>query len=98
MIMKERQQDLEKPEYSQIDFGHECDLHFFDPSETASVVNEFIRQAVSKGLSHIRLIHGKGRSVKRREVYEIVSKHPDVVYFGKDGPNWGAILIKVKLG
>jgi DNA-nicking Smr family endonuclease len=96
--MKERQQDLDKPEYYQIDFGNECDLHFFYPSETASVVNEFIRQAVSKGLSQIRLIHGKGRSVKRREVYEILSKHPDVLYFGNDGPNWGATRIRVKAG
>ena len=94
----EQKRDSEKSEYSRIDFGYECDLHFFDPSETSPVVNEFIRQAVEKGISQIRLVHGKGKSAKKREAYEILSKHPDVLSFGNDGPNWGATLIQVKTG
>ncbi len=86
----------EKRDHSRIDFGYECDLHFFDPSETKDVVNEFIRQAVDKRLTAIRLVHGKGKSAKKREVYDILSAHPSVADFGNDGPNWGATLIRLK--
>ncbi len=80
-------------DYRRIDFGYECDLHFFEPGETAAVVNEFIRQGVAKGLKSIRLVHGKGMSAKKREVRELLRKHPDVAGFGNDGPNWGATIV-----
>lgn len=83
-------------DYSDIDFGYECDLHFFGPRETAAVVNEFIRQAVASGRSTIRLVHGKGISAKKREAYEILGKHPAVKGFRNDGANWGATLITIR--
>jgi DNA-nicking Smr family endonuclease len=84
-------------DYSDIDFGYECDLHFFEPRETAAVVNEFIRQAAAKGMKKIRLVHGKGSSVKKREVHEILQSHRLVAGFSNDGPNWGATIITLKL-
>jgi DNA-nicking Smr family endonuclease len=83
-------------DYSDIDFGYECDLHFFEPRETDEVVREFIRQAAEKGLKKIRLVHGKGISAKKRRVYELLQNHPDVAGFTNDGPNWGATIITLK--
>jgi DNA-nicking Smr family endonuclease len=83
-------------QYSQIDFGYECDLHFFGPEETAAVIKEFIKQAVDRGLQEIRLVHGKGTSVKKREAYALLSQHPDVRFYGNDGSNWGATIILIK--
>jgi DNA-nicking Smr family endonuclease len=83
-------------DYSGIDFGYECDLHFFEPRETAAVVNEFIRQAAAKDFKKIRLVHGKGKSAKKREAYEILRHHPGVAGFCNDGPNWGATIITLK--
>lgn len=83
-------------DYGGIDFGSECDLHFFGPRETRMVVNEFLRQAVAHGLRTVRLVHGKGLSAKKREVYDILAGHPDVEKFGNDGPNWGATIITLK--
>ena len=82
-------------EYGWIDFGYECDLHFFEPRETAAVLGEFIRQAVENGRSRIRLVHGKGRSAKKREAHDILRAHPDVAGFGDDGANWGATIITI---
>ena len=79
--------------YADIDFGYECDLHFFEPRETDAVIAEFLRQAVEKGLTTVRLVHGKGKSAKKRRAYEILSSHPCVLAFGNDGANWGATLI-----
>jgi DNA mismatch repair protein MutS2 len=83
--------------YGWIDFGYECDLHFFEPRETAAVIEEFIRQAVDKGLPRIRLVHGKGRSAKKREAHAMLRSHPDVREFRDDGPNWGATIITIAL-
>ncbi len=83
-------------DYSDIDFGYECDLHFFEPRETDNVVREFIRQAMAKGLKKIRLVHGKGISAKKRRVYELLQGHPDVAEFRNDGANWGATIITLK--
>lgn len=83
-------------DYSDIDFGYECDLHFFEPRETAAVVREFIRQAADRGLATVRLVHGKGKSAKKREAYELLAHHPDVLSFRNDGANWGATIITVK--
>ena len=83
--------------YSDIDFGYECDLHFFEPRETDDVVREFIRQAAAKGLKKIRLVHGKGISAKKRRVYELLQSHPDVAEFRNDGGNWGATIITLKM-
>ena len=82
--------------YREIDFGDECDLHFFAPSETKAVVCEFIRQAKEAGRPRIRLIHGKGISEKKRQAREILSTHPDVSFFSDDGPNWGATIILLR--
>ncbi|HPN12434.1 MAG TPA: Smr/MutS family protein, partial [Spirochaetota bacterium] len=76
--MDERDENGGAGEYADIDFGYECDLHFFEPRETAAVVREFIRQATQKGLSTVRLVHGKGKSAKKRDAV-VAGHHRDPV-------------------
>ena len=84
-------------DYSDIQFGYECDLHHFHPGDTKVVVNEFIRQAIRDGRERIRLVHGKGKSVKKRTAYSILEEHPDVHSFVDEGHNWGATIITLKV-
>ena len=79
-----------------IDFGYECDLHFFHPKDTKNVIYEFIEQAKSKKLQKIRLVHGKGKSVKKKMAHKILEEHPDVKTFTDDSYNWGATIIVLK--
>jgi DNA-nicking Smr family endonuclease len=83
-------------DYGDIDFGYECDLHFFEPRETAAVIGEFLRQAVEHGRVTVRLVHGKGKSAKKREAHDLLSRHPDVLSFRNDGANWGATLVTLR--
>ena len=87
----------ESADYRSVDFGYECDLHFFEPRETGAVIDEFIRQARANGMRKIRLVHGKGRSAKKRESIEILARHPDVLAYADDGANWGATIITVRM-
>lgn len=79
-----------------IEFGWECDLHHFNARDTKIVVLEFIRQGREKGLTHLRLVHGKGRSVVKKTALSLLDTHPDVASYHQDGPNWGATIVVLR--
>jgi DNA-nicking Smr family endonuclease len=78
-----------------IEFGDELDLHCFSPSDTAFLVDYFLRSSFDKGMHKVRIIHGKGKSVKKKEVLQILSSHPLVAEFSDDSFNWGATTVKL---
>jgi len=71
------------------------DLHTFAPSEVASVVEEYLREAVRHGYRHVRIIHGRGIGVQRQIVRTILRSHPDVVSFS-DLPDRGATTAQLR--
>ncbi len=71
------------------------DLHTFQPGEVASVVEEYLYQAVRKGFKHVRIIHGRGIGVQRTIVHSILEKHPHVISFS-DAPDRGATYVSLK--
>ncbi|MFO8100331.1 MAG: Smr/MutS family protein [Salinibacter sp.] len=70
------------------------DLHVFDPSDVGGLVPEYIRVCHEKGLTRVRIIHGKGTGVLRRHVRTILSEHPLVRDYetAKDKSSWGATI------
>jgi len=80
----------------ELSFNGELDLHFFSPADTDHLIISFIDESCSAGLRHIRIIHGKGRSAKKRRLYEILNADPRIESFSDDSGNWGATLITLK--
>jgi DNA-nicking Smr family endonuclease len=74
------------------------DLHAFRPEDAASVVDEYLRACLEKGIYEVRIIHGKGKGVLRRTVHSLLQKHPLVANFTLDsGPStWGATIVRLK--
>ena len=68
------------------------DLHTFQPKEVGIVVEEYLYQALLKGLTQVRIIHGKGIGVQREIVHSILKKHTDVVEF-HDLPDRGSTAV-----
>lgn len=68
------------------------DLHPFRPQEVESVVEEYLFQALQKGLRQVRIIHGRGIGVQRQIVHRILSRHAQVSAF-RDAPDRGATLV-----
>ena len=68
------------------------DLHPFAPGDAASVVQEYIRACLERGILDIRIIHGKGKGVLRRTVHAVLEKDPRVEEYGlsADASGWGA--------
>jgi len=77
----------------EIEFGDELDLHHFAPRDTAILVEYFLRDAHARGLTRVRIIHGKGKSVKKREVYALLDRYALVSSYGDDGHNWGSTVV-----
>lgn len=85
--------DSETEKDGQIEFGDELDLHHFAPRDTAILVEYFLRDAHARGLTRVRIIHGKGKSVKKREVYALLDRSAFVSSYGDDGHNWGSTVV-----
>jgi DNA-nicking Smr family endonuclease len=60
------------------------DLHAFAPKDIRSVVEEYVTAAATRGLTEIRLIHGRGRGVQRGIVQAALERHPLVIAFHDD--------------
>jgi len=75
------------------------DLHSFDPRDVASIVEEYLTQASTRGFAEVRLIHGKGIGVQRRIVHGVLRRHPLVEAFGEAPPErggWGATIVRLR--
>jgi len=75
------------------------DLHTFQPREVKDLVPEYLGECRRRGILQVRIIHGKGIGHLRRTVHAILSRHPDVVSFTLDHPQfggWGATLVALR--
>ena len=76
----------------------ELDLHPFAPRDIPSVVEEYVRACSEKGVSHLRLAHGRGRGVQRAVVRRVLASLPMVESFA-DAPagagGWGATVVEL---
>lgn len=74
------------------------DLHSFRPEDTPKVVAEYLGEARRRGLSEVRVVHGRGRGVQRAAVRRLLSELPGVVGFA-DAPaargGWGATIVRL---
>ena len=82
---------------SEILSGKEMDLHHFHPADTALLIEKFLENAVKEKYKTVRIIHGKGKSVKKKQIHEILKSHPSVIIFQDDSSNWGATVITLKV-
>jgi hypothetical protein len=77
--------------------GREIDLHHFHPSDTKLIMEKFLDNALEKRYKTVKIIHGKGRSVKKKQIYDILKSHPSVIIFNNDSNNWGATIVTLKI-
>ena len=75
------------------------DLHLFPPDETRAVVLEYIDACLERGITALRIVHGKGQGVQRRIVQSLLESHADVIAFrheGGAGGGWGATVVDLR--
>jgi len=75
------------------------DLHAFAPRDVASVVEEYLVQALARGISEVRLIHGRGKGVQRAMLRALLAAHPLVARCFDAPPargGWGATIVVLR--
>ena len=75
------------------------DLHTFSPREVKGLVTDYLGECQKRGILQVRIIHGKGIGNLRRTVHAILSKHPEVICFTLDHPQfsgWGATIVQLR--
>ena len=86
---------MDEPDPVILPIEDSLDLHAFAPRDVPSVVEEYLEQAVARGLGEVRLIHGRGTGVQRTIVRKLLVGHPLVLRFF-DAPaergGWGATI------
>ena len=71
------------------------DLHTFRPKEVKPLLKDYIEACIEKGITDLRIIHGKGTGSHRELVHGQLKKHTEVAHFQLDA-NWGATTVKLR--
>ena len=71
------------------------DLHTFDPRDVKDLVSTYLDECLERGITEVRIIHGKGKGVLRRIVRSALDRHPGVVSY-RYGRTWGATVVTLK--
>ncbi|HNQ78037.1 MAG TPA: Smr/MutS family protein [Acidobacteriota bacterium] len=72
------------------------DLHTFDPKEVKDLIPEYLRLCREKGMTEVRIIHGKGSGSLKATVLALVARIPFVAETRDAGPaegGWGATIV-----
>ena len=71
------------------------DLHLFQPKELDDVVDAYLEACIERGISQVRIIHGKGIGLQRERVHALLKLHPAVhrYYLDSGASSWGATLV-----
>jgi DNA-nicking Smr family endonuclease len=83
----------------QIPIEDVLDLHTFQPKDIADLLENYFDECLKAEIFSVRVIHGKGKGIQKRQVHRILQKNPQVKSF-KDAPpeagGWGATLVELK--
>jgi len=90
---------MDEPEPIQLPIDGVLDLHTFSPREVKNLVLDYLAACQEKGILQVRIIHGKGIGNLKRTVHSVLAKHPEVISFSLDHPQfsgWGATIVQLK--
>ena len=90
--------EAEGHEAIEIPLTGDLDLHPFNPADIPSVVEEYVRACAERGITQLRLAHGKGKGVQRAVVARVLRSLPDVASFEEAPPiagGWGATIVRL---
>ncbi len=94
--MDEDGDEDELPEAIEIPITDTLDLHPFRPAEVRDVVREYLLEAHARGLTQVRLIHGRGMGVQREGIRKLLSSLEFVIDFQDADPSgggWGSTVV-----
>lgn len=77
----------------------ELDLHTFRPADLGALLPAYLEACVARGLTDVRIIHGKGTGTLRTTVHALLHRSPLVASFrlgDETTGSWGATLVRLR--
>lgn len=75
------------------------DLHTIAPRDVGAATQAYLEEAHRRGLTALRVIHGRGIGAQREQVRSILSRTPYVLSYS-DAPaeagGWGATIVTLR--
>ena len=90
---------MDEPDPIEFEISDELDLHTFRPAEVGELVPDYIELCLKKGITRVRIIHGKGIGTLRTTVHKILERDSRVERFALAGPaegGWRATVVRLK--
>ncbi len=75
------------------------DLHTFPPREVEPLLADYLEACRAKGLTEVKIIHGKGTGRLKDRVRRVLAKNPLVEHLADAAPQsggWGATIVVLK--
>ena len=75
------------------------DLHTFHPREVKQLLVDYLDACRKKGITQVRIIHGKGTGTLRKQVQVLLERMPEVASFrsaDEGAGGWGATLVELR--
>ena len=85
------------PEPVELPIDGELDLHLFHPRDVKMLIPDYLDECKQRGISDVRIIHGKGTGVLREIVHTILKRRPDVLTYYLTDHNWGSTSVVLNL-
>lgn len=92
-------EDYPSPDPVVLPITDSLDLHTIHPRDLSELVAEYLWEAVAKGYTEVRIIHGKGIGVQRRMVVAVLQRHEAVISFSQassDRGHYGATVVSLR--
>ncbi len=77
----------------------ELDLHTFRPRDIGELIPDYFGLCLEKGITTVRIVHGKGSGTLRETVHAILRRDPRVVSFhlgDQSSGGWGATVCRLR--
>jgi DNA-nicking Smr family endonuclease len=78
---------------------NEIDLHTFQHREVPGLLEEYFLACIDAKIFSVRVIHGKGKGILKKNVYSHLEKNPHVISYrdsGFDSGGWGATQVELQ--
>jgi len=75
------------------------DLHTFRPADLGTLIPDYLDACRSRGITEVRIIHGKGTGTLRETVHRLLARRKDLAGFrlgDETSGGWGATLVSLK--
>lgn len=88
--------EINFPEIIVLPIDGTLDLHSFSPKDLKTLIPGYLEECLAKGITEVKIIHGKGKGNIRRSVHALLKRDDNVKTFRLgdiSSGSWGVTIV-----